>query len=407
MKFISTSCAVIAVCLAAHVALGATAILIEKAEVYKTPEQVADTLTAGTKVATGRVSGEWVEVSYTKNDEQQPRTGWVQRAYLEPIEEGYDATVSAHCVVHAQTPADAGRFNLKITEDLYNVVAGSLVNAQGEPPFAPNVKLRVYLLDKATYAPLAKQAGEPDDSVAFSPNLGSLYLDFSLHDTTTAMKGQIVHELARLVLFDYSRQPQGRPGAGAPLPLWLVEAFAVYHEFHAGFNTDDLLYVPDKPKLTMLINSDTLPRRFEDRRAYLATAGTLGHMLLNAGTKEQFSQLVRIVQTTGNRMKGDALLYEYYKMTRAGFNKEWEKYVDLLKEQHDIRRKEEEMRRNEENNRRDRDFGGFSQNQTPDDPVATARNRRLSDYIAAVLPSDFSRTERRAAIDRIISALNK
>ncbi|MBN1918338.1 MAG: hypothetical protein JW889_10535 [Verrucomicrobia bacterium] len=357
MKLIVTYRVLLAACLVAAAvhgaaaAFGATAVVTDKANVHKSPQEVIDSLTAGTKVVTGRVNGLWVEIQYTKENETQARTGWVQAAFLEPMQEGYDAAVSGHCIVHAQDPRSLDRFDLKAIESYYSAIRGDLVNAQGEPEFTPNVKLRVYLLDKATFAPLAKSAGEPDDSIAFSPTVGSVYLDFSLRNTATAMKAEIVRQMSRLVLLDYAAQPLGRQGAGAPLPLWLVETFAMYQQFRAGLNTDHLLYVDDKPKLSMLVNTQSLPRRFEDRRAFLATAGTLGYLLLSHGTREQFSQLVRIAQTSGARMRGDELLYQFYNMTRVAFNREWSTYVDQLKEQHDIRRMERELKEREDEDR--------------------------------------------------------
>jgi hypothetical protein len=360
MKRLTLCCAILAVCVAAGIAAvgpaaAVTAILTDKADVYRTPEQVIETLPAGTKVITGAVNGEWVAVSYQKEGEEAPREGWVNRTLLEEIPPGYDARVSAHIIVHAEDPANIDRFDLKVTEDLYRSIGNSLTNAENEPAFTPVSKLRIYLFNRNTFRAQAKRAGEPDDSIAFSPALGQVYLDFSLSSATPPMKGVIVHEIARLVLRDYSMQPQGRAGAGGPLPLWIVETFAVYQQFQAGYNTDILVYMSDRPKVSSLVNARSLPSHRQERDAYLATAGSLGYMLFGHGTREQFSHLIRIIQVDGGRTRGDALLYQLYGLTAAGFRSEWIRYVDQLKQKHNIKRLEEDIKEEERIDQKDKD----------------------------------------------------
>jgi hypothetical protein len=351
MKRITSCCAALALCLVAGVAVGATAILTDAAQVYKTPTEVTDTVPMGTKVTTGRVNGQWVEISYQKPDEEAARTGWVQAGLLEEIPAGYDSRVSQHCIVHAQEPRNLERFDLDVTEDFYNTIAHSLINAEGEPPFAPNVKLRVYLFNGQTFEQAAGRYNQPPGTTAFSPALGQVYIDFSLRTMTPAMKGMVVHEMARLVLRAYANQPPNRAGVGAPLPVWLVEAFATCQEYLAGFNTDDLLYVKDNPKLSMLANRRGVPTREDDRREYLATAGTLGHMLLNYSSKRQFSHLVRVLQANAGRGNADDLMLQFFQMSRITFQSEWARYVAELKEKHGIKKLEEEMKKQEEDER--------------------------------------------------------
>ena len=173
------------------------------------------------------------------------------------------------------------------------------------------------------------------------------------------MKGMVVHELARLVLRAYANQPPNRRGVGAPLPTWLVEAFATCHEYLAGFNTDNLLYVNDKPKLSTLAGRRGIPSHAKDRREYLATAGALGHMLLNYGSRTQFSRLVRALQASGGRGNPDALMLQFYEMTRVGFQGEWSTYVDQLKQKHGIRDLEKEIDEGDEDEDRRRDHDGL------------------------------------------------
>ncbi len=389
MKGITICCAVLALCLAASVAAGATAIIMEAAQVHKSAKEVIETLPMGAKVTTGRVNGEWVAISYQKAGEETVRQGWVKRSTLEEIPNGYDSRVSPHCILHAQDPRNAERFDLQLTEDLYNAVARSLINARGEPPFKPNVRLRIYLLSGQTFKEHAKRYGQPADSVAFSPGPGLVYLDYSLRSTTPPMKGLVVHELATLVLREYAVQPRNRRGAGAPLPIWLIELFATYHEYQAGFNTDNLIYVSDKPKLSTLVNKRSVPTKEKSRREYLATAGTLGHMLLNYGGTEQFTGLVRTLQATAGRGKPDAIMLQYYEMTRTRFQTEWARYVDQLKEKYGIRKLEKELKERE----------------GEDDKYDDFTHRRINDSLANLLTKGLDPVAKRLLVNRIVPAL--
>ena len=145
----------------------------------------------------------------------------------------------------------------------------------------------------------------------------------------------------------------------APLPVWLIEAFATCHKYLAGFNTDNLFYVDDKPKLSMIANRRGIPTRVKDRRQYLATAGTLGHMLLNYSSRRQFSHLVRVLQANAGRGNPDVLMLQFFEMSRNSFQVEWAKYVEQLKEKHDIKKMEEEIEDEEDDSDRDRDPDDF------------------------------------------------
>ncbi len=355
MKATTICCAVLALCLAACAATGATAILIDPAEVYKNTGEPIDTLPRDTKVTPGRVNDQWVYITYQKAGEETPRAGWVKRTVLEQVPEGFHSRVSEHCIVHSQDPMGLQRFDVSVVENLYTGIARSLLNAEGEPVFDPNVKLRVYLLNGATFTEQAKANGQSPDAAGFAPRTGQVYLDFSLRATTTQMKGLVVHELAVLVLLDYASQPTDRRGAGAPLPVWLIEAFATYHEFQAGFNTKNLLYVPDEPRLSSLTTKRTVPTKFEHRREYLATAGTLGHLLLNYGTRQQFSQLVRRTQASAGRTRADAIMLEIYGLSRAKFQAAWARYVEQLKKKHGIDKLEKEIKDKEDKDWKDKD----------------------------------------------------
>ena len=388
-------CAALALCLAAAAATGQTAILIEEAKVYKSAQDVIATLPAGAKVAVGKTSGQWVAVSWRTKEEV--RQGWVERANLEAVQEGFDAAVTQHCILHAQDPTYIERFDLDVTENLYAAVARSLINRpKDEPPFKPDVKLRVYLFNRETYATLAKRYHQSPDDVGFVPLRGQVYLEYSLRTTTTPMKALVVHELAVLVLRDYANQPRNRRGIGGPLPLWLIEAFATYHEYRAGFNTDNLIYVSDDPKLSTLVNKTSVPRKEKARDEYLATAGTLGHMLLNYGTTEQFSGLVRALQAGAGRAKPDVIMLQHYGLTRTKFQNEWAGYVDRLKEKYDIKKREEELEDREDEDEWD-DFlsmrGDFER-------------AWVNKYLARLLPPSVGPADRRSLVSRILAALS-
>ncbi len=394
MKATAILCAGLALCLAAAAATGQTAILISQAKVYKTAQEVIATLPAGTKVAVGKTSGQWVAVSW--RTEEEVRQGWVERARLEAIQEGFDAAVSEHCILHAQDATYIERFDLDVTENLYAAVARSLINTKDEPPFNPNVKLRIYLFNRQTYSALAKRYRQSADDVGFVPLRGQVNLDYSLRTTTTPMKALVVHELAVLVLRDYANQPRNRPGVGGPLPLWLIEAFAMYHEYRAGFDTDDLIYVSDKPKLSTLTHKNSVPTKEKDRDEFLATAGTLGHMLLNYGTTERFSALVRALQAGAGRAKPDAIMLQHYGLTRTKFQDEWARYVDALKEKYDIKKREEELEDREDED----DWDDF----------VTMRGDLQRDwvdkYLAHLLPSSVEPADRHSLVSRILAALS-
>jgi len=393
MKGIAILCLVLAGCLAAGAAGAATAIVIDTANAYSSNREVTDTLPPGQKVEPVRADKDWVLVKYSKEREETIRQGWVERSKLEEIPEGFDSRVSEHCILHAQEPNYAERFDLKVTEEFYNAVARSLVNGKEEPPFNPNVKLRIYLLNRETYLDAAKRRGEPTDGVGFRPALGSVYLEYSLRATTPPMSGLIVHEFAMLVLRDYANQPPGRATAGAPLPLWIIEAFAMYHEYLAGFNTDDLTHVADKPKLSTITNRTSVPTKEEDRIEYLATAGTLGHMLLNYGSSERFSGLVRVLQATAGRGESPSVtMLKYYgNMTKIKFQTEWARYVSELKEKYGIKKREEEIKDQEE----DEGDGLFS----------PSSGNWIDNYLKGFLPGKSNRAVRRSFISRLRSAL--
>jgi hypothetical protein len=394
-------CAALALCQAAAAATGQTAILIEEAKVYKSAQDVIATLPAGAKVAVGKTSGQWVAVSWRTKEEV--RQGWVERAKLEAIQEGFDAAVSQHCVLHAQDPAYIERFDLKITENLYAAVARSLINRpKEEPPFNPDVKLRIYLFNRKTYANLAKRYRQSPDDVGFVPLRGQVYLEYSLRTTTTPMKALIVHELAVLVLRDYANQPRNRRGVGGPLPLWLVQGFATYHELLAGFNTDNLIYVSDKPKLATLVNKTSMPSKEKDRDKYLATAGTLGHMLLNHGTTERFSGLVRALQAGAGRARPDAIMLQHYGLTRTKFQDEWARYVDVLKDKYGIRKREDELddREDEDEPRDPRDRYDFMSMR------GNFERDWVNKYLARRLPPSIGPADRRSLVSRILAALS-
>ncbi len=348
MKGTIICCAVLVLCLAACAATGTTAILIDPAQVYKNTGELIDTLPREAKVIPGRINGQWVHITYQKAGEDAPRAGWVKRTVLEQVPEGFDSRASEHCIVHSQDPMGLQRFDTNVFEDLYTRIARSLLNAEGEPAFNPNVKLRIYLLNGAAFAEQAKANRQSPDAGAFAPRTGQVYIDFSLRTTTSQMKGLVVHEFAILVLRDYANQPTDRRGAGAALPVWLIEAFATYHEFEAGFNTSDLLYVPKEPRLSSLTSRRTVPTKFEYRRAYLATAGTLGHLLLNFGTRQQFSQLVRRVQASAGGTRADAIMLEIYGLSRTKFQAAWATYLEQLKKKHGIDKIEEELKEDDE-----------------------------------------------------------
>jgi len=394
MKKIVLLCGFVVLCLTATGAMGTTAIVTEDAPVYKNAKEIIETLPAGSKVTTGKVNKNWIQVSYLKKDQKTSRTGWVALSKLEEIRKGFaDARVSAHCILHVQDASYADRFDLKKAEDFYAGAARSLVNARDEPAFDPNVKLRIYLLNRESFNSLKKQQRQPEDSVGFSPTLGQVYLDFSLRTASTIHKGLIVHEYAMLVLREYARQPKNRSGAGAALPLWLIESFAVYHEYQAGFNTDNLIYVQDKPRLTTL---SSMPNKEKDRDSYLATAGTLGHMLLNYGTSEQFSALVRAIQAGAGRENPRTIMLNHYKLSRAKFQAEWARYVDQLKEQYGIRKREDELK-----DREDED-DSFD----PSDPIGSPR-AWVDSYLKDLLPDDLGPIARRSVVSRVRSVLDQ
>jgi hypothetical protein len=355
MKTTTVCCAMLIVCLTACTATGATAILIDPAEVHDNSGKVVDNLPLDTEVTTGRVRGQWVEVRYQKPDQDAPRVGWVRGGLLERVPQGFNSRVSGHCIVHSRDPRGLESFDTGVIEELYTGIARSLINAEGEPAFDPNVKLRIYLLNPETFAQQADADDQPADIGSFSPRTGQIYVNFSLDTTTAQMKGLTVHELAVLVILDYANQPRNRQGAGRPVPVWLIEAFATYHEFEAGFNTDDLLYAPDEPRISDLTRKRSVPTDPKDRREYLATAGTLGYLVLNYGTRRRFSELIRRIQASPPGTRSDDILLQLYDMSRGTFQDRWATYVLQLKRKHGIIELEEELEEREEEDEEDDD----------------------------------------------------